>query len=404
MAGHFGCEADVMTSTTQHDELVERAAGLREQLWHDADECDRSRRLSDRDVEALTGAGLLRLMTPRRFGGLETDMRTLLDVNIELGRGCCSAAWISGVCNAGDFVVSLFPEPAQREVWGDDPDACAALVLGRPGPLAEPADGGVLVSGEWAYASGSLHARWISVLVLVDGDDGPAVHFALMPLDQLRVKDTWHFAGLRGTGSNTVVADRLFVPRHRLVPYGPLLAGETDGLVDPAHRYRNSLTGLFMVGLIGSLIGAADAACEHVRGQAAGRPVAGSRFADQSQSPMFQLDLARAVSTVDGAKLRARRIAGSVDELAAAGRNADLPTRARARMESTAVTEACRDAIEGLMTAYGSSAFSEANPLQRIWRDIHVGSRHAGFGMGVPQLVYGRALVGMDPREVSPLV
>lgn len=56
------------------------------------------------------------------------------------------------------------------------------------------------------------------------------------------------------------------------------------------------------------------------------------------------------------------------------------------------------------MTAYGSSAFNEANPLQRIWRDVNVGSRHAGFGMGIPQQLYGRALVGRDPREISLLV
>src|SRR4051794_10239600 len=93
-----------------HQELVDRSTGLREQLWDDADQCDRLRRLIDRDVEALTGAGLLRLMTPRRFGGHQADMRTLLDVNIALGRGCAAAAWVNGVLNAGNFVVSLFPE------------------------------------------------------------------------------------------------------------------------------------------------------------------------------------------------------------------------------------------------------------------------------------------------------
>lgn len=387
-----------------HQELVDRSIGLREQLWDDADQCDRLRRLIDRDVEALTGAGLLRLMTPRRFGGHQADMRTLLDVNIALGRGCAAAAWVNGVLNAGNFVVSLFPEQAQREVWADDPDASAALVLGRPGPLVEQADGGALVSGEWAYASGSLHAQWISVLVLVDDGAGPAVHFALLPVGQVQIKDVWHFAGMRGTGSNTVVADRVFVPRHRLLPYQPLLDGETDGLVDPAHPYRNSLTGLFMIGLVGSMIGGAKAACEHVRATAGVRPVAGSRFANQAESPMFRLGLARATLAAENAELLARRIAETVDAVAADGGNADLLTRARARMESTRVAEGCRESVEHVMTAYGSSAFNDANPLQRIWRDIHVGSRHAGFGMGVPDLVYGHALVGMDPREISPLV
>jgi 3-hydroxy-9,10-secoandrosta-1,3,5(10)-triene-9,17-dione monooxygenase len=65
------------------------------------------------------------------------------------------------------------------------------------------------------------------------------------------------------------------------------------------------------------------------------------------------------------------------------------------------VAQQCRDAMDLLMTAYGSSAFSDSCPLQRIWSDVQVGSRHAAFGMGIPQQVYGRALAGMDPRQVS---
>ncbi|MFI1355897.1 acyl-CoA dehydrogenase family protein [Streptomyces sp. NPDC020898] len=387
------------------EELVGRAEGLRELLWQDAVECERERRLSDRVVAAMTEAGLLRLMTPRRLGGYGTDMRTLLDVATTLGRGCPSAAWIAGVLNAGNFMASLFPAAAGDEVWGDDPDARCALVLGLPSPAVEPVEGGVVVSGEWAYVSGCLHAQWVSVLIAVPTGSGrPDMRFALLNGNEVALKDTWHFAGMRGTGSNTVVADRIFVPRHRLVPFLPVLHGETDGVVDPALPYRNSLTGLFAIGLIGALIGAAEAALAFVRDKGPTRPVAGSSYRDQTQSPTFQLDLADATSKIDTAKLVAARIAGTVDELARAGVNADLTVRARNRLESAQVGRLCREAVDTLLTAHGSSAFNESNPLQRLWRDINVGSRHAGFGMGIPEQVYGRALVGGDPRDISFIV
>ncbi|MBT2421761.1 acyl-CoA dehydrogenase family protein [Streptomyces sp. ISL-22] len=211
-------------------ELVKRAEGLRELLSEHAVECEQERRLDASVVSAMTESGLLRLRTPRRHGGYETDMRTLLEVAIELGRGCCSAAWIAGVLNAGNFVASLFPAAAGDEVWGEDPDARCALVLGLPAQDVEQVDGGVVVSGEWAYVSGCLHAQWISALIAVPTADGrPEIRFALMRADEISIKDTWHFTGMRGTGSNTVVADRLFVPSHRLVPYVPILNGETDG-------------------------------------------------------------------------------------------------------------------------------------------------------------------------------
>ncbi|GGK76151.1 acyl-CoA dehydrogenase family protein [Streptomyces flaveus] len=386
-------------------ELVARAAALRERLWEAAAEADRTHRLTDEAVTALTESGLMRLMTPKRLGGHQTDIRTLLEVAVEVGRGCCSAAWVTGVVNAGNFVVSLFPEAAQDEVWGGNPDARTAFVLGRPSNGVEETEGGVLISGQWPYASGSLHAEWMGGLVVDGADAGkPVVQFALMPMDELSVKDTWHFAGMRGTGSNTVVAERVFVPRHRLLPYVPVLNGETDGLIDAGHRYRNSFTGIFCVGLIGSLIGGADAAFRYVQEKASTRPVAGSTYAKQTESPTLQLDLAAAATKIESARLLATALTDRIDRFASAGENPDVVTRARARMDSTQVTQLCREAVDILLTAYGSSAFAESNPLQRIWRDVNVGSRHAGFGMGIPQQVYGRALVGKDPREISLLV
>jgi alkylation response protein AidB-like acyl-CoA dehydrogenase len=238
------------------------------------------------------------------------------------------------------------------------------------------------------------------------GTDSPdfAVHLALVPVSEVEIRDTWFFTGMRGTGSNTVVADRLYVPRHRVLPLMPVIVGETDHLVSPGHRYRNSLMGLFAIGLLGAQLGGADRALSYVREHGPTRPVAASTYRSQVESPTFQLDLASAATLIHSAMLLAGHLAQTVDEHAAAGRNADVTTRAQARMDSTQVAQNCRDAIGLLLTAYGSSAFSESNPLQRIWRDVSVGSRHAGFGMGIPQQLYGRALVGMDPRAISFLV
>ncbi|MEY9211722.1 acyl-CoA dehydrogenase family protein [Thermobifida halotolerans] len=390
-------------SAPDRDTLVGRAEALREKLWEDAEESDRERRLTERAVSGVTGAGLMRLMTPKRMGGYQADVRTLLDVATELGRGCPSTAWVTGVLNVGNFVVSLFPEEAQEEVWRDNPDARTALVLGVPSRAVEPVDGGAVVSGEWAYASGSLHCEWVCLLVAL-GADTPQPHFALFRAEEVRVKDTWFFTGMRGTGSNTVVADRVFVPRHRLLPYLPVRNGEMDGLVDADNLYRNSMTGVFSLGLLGALIGGADAALRYVREKAPTRPVAGATYANQAESPTTQLALTEAATRIDTAELHARRIADTVHRHARAGRNPDLLTRARSRMDAAYVAQQCREAVDVLVTAYGSSAFHESNPLQRIWRDINVGSRHAGFGMGIPQQLYGRALVGADPRQISVLV
>jgi alkylation response protein AidB-like acyl-CoA dehydrogenase len=164
------------------------------------------------------------------------------------------------------------------------------------------------------------------------------------------------------------------------------------------------LTGVFGLSLVGPLIGGADAALRYVQEQAPHRHVAATKFANHTESPAFQLDLAAAAVLLDTAKLYARRIGDTLEEEADAGGNPDWPTRARLRMDSTVAAQRSRETVDKLLTAYGSSAFSEANPLQRIWRDINVGSRHVAFGFGIPEQIYGRVLVGRDPREVSYLV
>jgi 3-hydroxy-9,10-secoandrosta-1,3,5(10)-triene-9,17-dione monooxygenase len=388
------------------DELVGRATALREQLWTDAAEGDRQRHLTEGVFAAVADAGLLRLMTPRRLGGYAVDMPTFLDVVTELGRGCPAAAWVTSVLNVGNFVVSLFPEAVQDQVWADAPDASTALVLGSGLCSLERVDGGVRVSGEWPYASGSLHCDWAALRVASGGSDGerPISNLVLLPAHDVEVKDTWHMTGMRGTGSGTIVVDDAFVPDDRILPLLPLLNREADDIVDTTHRYRNSLTGVFGLSLIAPLIGAADAALQYVQQQAPNRHVAASKFANVTESPTFQLDLAAATVLLDTAKLHARRIGEALEAEADAGGNPDWMTRARLKMDSALVAQRCRETIDTLITAYGTSAFHEDNPLQRIWRDINVGSRHIAFGLGIPEQIYGRALVGGDPREVSYIV
>jgi 3-hydroxy-9,10-secoandrosta-1,3,5(10)-triene-9,17-dione monooxygenase len=398
-------EAQDATSTAQspdgHDELVRQAAGLRAELWAHAHEFDKERRLTDAAVALISDAGLMRLLTPARAGGHEAGLRTYLDVVTELGRGSCSAAWVTGNLNAGNFMVSFFPPAARDEVWAADPDARTAFYLGRPVMPAGVRDGGVLLTGEWPYFSGCLHAQWLAVLIVGGPDpDDHGVHVALLSADEITIKDTWFFAGMRGTGSNTVAADRVFVPSHRIMPF----ARFADAAAAPENiaggRPRSGLAGLF-VGLLGALIGGTDSALAYVLESGPRRPVAASTYQNQAQSPTFQLAVADAAEKLDTAVLCARRIADTVDELAAAQSAADVRTRTRSRMDAAFVAQQCRDAMDLLMTAYGSSAFSDSCPLQRIWSDVQVGSRHAAFGMGIPQQVYGRALAGMDPRQVS---
>ena len=114
-------------------ELLKRAEDLRPLLERNADTTDALRRLPDEVVTAVREAGLCRLMVPRRFGGYQTTIHTYLEVIAELGRGCGSTAWVASLINVCAWLAALFPDRAQRDVWGANPDAWVAGSLAPHG-------------------------------------------------------------------------------------------------------------------------------------------------------------------------------------------------------------------------------------------------------------------------------
>ena len=72
-------------------------------------------------------------------------------------------------------------------------------------------------------------------------------------------------------------------------------------------------------------------------------------------------------------------------------------------MDTVQAVVNAREASRELMSAHGASAFAESSPLQRIWRDSEVASRHAIVHTGIGTEVYGRALLGVT-GGITPLI
>jgi 3-hydroxy-9,10-secoandrosta-1,3,5(10)-triene-9,17-dione monooxygenase len=105
------CNGDVGVSIGPADalrsDLVERARALIPQLQKNAPQAEVDRRIADENVRVITQSELFRIMVPRRFGGLETDIRTFLEVTRELARGCGSTAWAFSLINPCAWITAL---------------------------------------------------------------------------------------------------------------------------------------------------------------------------------------------------------------------------------------------------------------------------------------------------------
>ncbi|HWX98658.1 MAG TPA: acyl-CoA dehydrogenase family protein [Mycobacterium sp.] len=382
-------------------ELVGRAVALQPLLRAHASQGEIDRRQADEVIAGLTEAGLFRLLKPNRFGGYLTDVRTVLGVTEALGTADGSAAWLVGLGATAAWLTAHSSPRAQHEVFGTDPNARIAGSA-HPAP-ARWVDGGLVVSGRWGYASGSPHATWAAIAVVVGGDAGqsPEPYMCLVPASEVRLEDTWHVVGMRGTGSNTWAADDLFVPEDRLISMSAVDSEMAGAGVEP--QYRLPFAPLATLALVGPLLGLGQAALSLVIAAAPGKGMHHTFFARRSDSVGVQVQIAEAALALQTARLHAYDIADGLDRTAAEGRSLTYDERARIRARCGYATQQVLEAIHVLVNVHGAATFAESNPLQRYWRDANTAARHAGFNAVVGYEVLGKALLGVQER-VSPMV
>ncbi|MFJ9249584.1 acyl-CoA dehydrogenase family protein [Streptomyces sp. NPDC101776] len=383
--------------------LVQRARDLGPLIAAGTAEAERERRLPEATVTALAEAGLFKLTVPLRYGGHQADFATFLAVNAEIARACGSTAWVSSLTNICNWAAGLGPDRLRDEVFGTDPDARLCGVLAPSGTAVRTGDGAYLVNGSWGFASGCLHATWALVGVQVADDSGQVTEFGnvLIPMDQITIKDTWHVTGMRGSGSNTLIARDVLVPAHR---YTPLAIGGDQPDNHPGEPlYRSSLVPALTLILAGPQLGLARAALDHTLATIGKRGISYTFYEQAVQAPSTQFLVAEAVELIDTAALHVFRSAAQIDQAAAEGRAMDVTERLRVRMDTGYAITRCRQAIDLLLDANGASSFAESNPLQRIWRDSATAARHAIASPGISAEAYGRALLGIQ-EQMTPVI
>ncbi|MCY1483751.1 Flavin-dependent monooxygenase, oxygenase subunit HsaA [compost metagenome] len=386
------------------EELVKRAEALQPLLRQHAVEAERNRRAAEESIEAIREAGLFRLMVPRRFGGHEGTLRSHLEVSAALAEACGGTAWVVALTNVCAWFTSLFCERAQQEVFGANPDARVAGVF-NASPNTRRVDGGLVVSGKWYFSSGSLHSDWAVVGAEERDANGALVaqYLALIPKEQYSIEDTWFTTGMRASGSNCIVANEVFVPDHRLLNMGAAIEGEYPTEFKDEASYRPLFVPFASMILNGPQLGLGRAALKYVIDSAPRRAIAYTSFEKQTDSVLFQAQVAEAALKIDSAELRAFRTADEIDTAARQGRKLDATTRARIRADAGLVNTHITEAIGILLTAHGAGSFAEASPMQRWWRDSNTAARHAVALPAIGLELYGKALLGVE-NTVTPLI
>lgn len=379
-------------------DLLTRARDLVPLLRANSERTEQERRIIDENLTALREAGLLKLSLPRQYGGHELGLRDFMRISAELGRGCGSTAWVTTLLNTNLFTAAAFSEQAKAEVFGTNPNVVLSGVILGTSVRIKPVDGGYLISGQWGFATGCLHADW-AVLGRVPTDNDQSHVAVLIPMNELQIRDTWHVVGMSGTGSNTLVASDVFVPRHRVAVFARAAgdtdlseAGDASGWHDQAMRRA-----VLILGVAAPLLGLAQQAFEIVTESLNnGKPIAYSTYSDARKSPSTQLAMARAAHMIDSSWLHALRSADDLDTAEATRTALDVHKQMRVRTDTGYIAQQCRTAVETLLDVGGASSFVESKPLQRVWRDLEVASRHGIINPMMAQEGMGSIVTGAE--------
>lgn len=397
-------EAPATAAPPTSEELVARVRQLQPMIAKNAAQGEQERRVVEESMQALTDAGIFKIAQPKRYGGYETSMRTMLDVSAAVAEADGGTAWVVTLCNVCSWLTGLFSEQAQDDVWAANPDARVSGVLA---PTAESVkvDGGFRVTGRWYYNSGSWHADWAVLGIPITDDDGEMVDqgLALISRHDLDLEETWFVAGMKSSGSNCLIANDVFVPEHRIMSVPPAIEGNYATERSEEELYRCAFVPILALVLAGPQLGMGRKALELVTDKAARKAISYTFYTTQSDSVAFQMQIAQAALMIDTAHLHAYRAADDIDHAAAAGIYPDVLMRTRVRADTGWVLEHITKAIDMLLYAHGAGSFADVNPLQRIWRDSAVAARHAVTLPAVNYEVYGKALLGRDD-QITPLI
>lgn len=385
--------------------MVGRARDLQPLLRKHASYGDEHGVLHPDVFSALTDAGFWAMAAPRRWGGLGTSTRAMSMVGYELAKADPSVGWVYTVLHGTTWVASLGPDALQEAIFGESQEHPVICGIANPPGTIEAVDGGWLVNGRWPYASGSAHASWAQLGVAIKRKDGALEHggFAYLRRQQYSIENTWAMMGMKGTGSNTIVAENAFIPSAQFYHVAKLGIGGHE----PGKRHVGEPSDFwpFMPFLRATahavVAGAAAAIIERVIEAAHKRPILYTHYQRQADAVMMQGELGKAAARIAAAEALTFKNCDLIDNAGLARERLTPMQRAQSKGEGSLAVELLNEAVEQAMFLAGSSAYADSNPIQRLYRDASFAMRHVANLPYVGYEIFGKSLLGVEPN-ISP--
>jgi 3-hydroxy-9,10-secoandrosta-1,3,5(10)-triene-9,17-dione monooxygenase len=358
--------------------LVASARAMIPVLKERAARAEAERRIPDATIADMQAAGFFRVLQPRRWGGYEMDPQVFYDIQIALSEGCMSTGWVYGTVGGHPYEIALFPDAAQREVWAED-DAQLVSSSYQPVGTVERVADGFLLSGRWGFSSGCDHCQWVLLGAMVPPaheGEAPDMRTFLLPRRDYTIIDAWDTFGLKGTGSNDILVERVLVPEyrtHRAVD--GFLCQNPGQAINDAPLFRLPWAQVFVrlvsTAAIGATRGAIQAALDITRTR-----VSTNTGKAAKSDPIVLNAIARAYAEVDEMEAVLVRNFTAMMASARSLEAISVPARTLYRYQSASVVQRCAALVDAMMPALGGRAIYNSSPIVRYWLDLNAARAH----------------------------
>jgi 3-hydroxy-9,10-secoandrosta-1,3,5(10)-triene-9,17-dione monooxygenase len=386
----------VATAVPTPAELIARTRALIPVLAARAAKAEQDRRLPAQTIADMQAAGLFRVLQPKRWGGYELDPATYFEIQMALGEGCMSTAWVYGVVGLHPWLMGLYDDRAAQELWGKDTATLVSSSL-MPAGRAERSPGGFRLTGHWKFSSGCEHCAWAYLGAVGHEDGKPERSIFLLARSDYEIVDTWHVAGLKATGSHDIVVKEVFVPAHRRVKWIDNFNGVGPGqAVNTSTLYRYPFAQIFFRGVSTGALGALQGMLDAFIAYGSARVARGARAAED---PTVQLVCADVAAAIDEMRTILFRNMRNLAAYAERGEMPPLAERVAYKFHSALVGERCTVLAARLFKAAGGAGLYTELPFGRILADITAGRQHVSNQYDAIGRNWGALMLGIEDQK-----
>jgi len=376
------------------EELIARARELAAVFAERAAQTEELRRVPDENVRDLIDAGLIGVATPETYGGHGVDLDTMFEVGWRVAQGCGSTGWFYTVTQSHNWLMGHASEEAQEEYFSS-PNVISSSAFAPTGKAEKAEDGSFSISGRWPFSSGVDHAEWVWLGAIDTELKRPA--YLLVPRSDITILDDWFVAGLKGTGSKSVVIEEsVFVPGHRALYPGPpsFEARERHRRASYGVPQSQVMPSFLATPLVGIAQGAVSIYTERTKNRVVRR---GPQTVSAAEGAGSQFRVTESAAQADAAVAMLRADLRELVEIGARGEALSEIDRARFRRNHCYVAKLAVSAVNRLFEASGANALLDPSPLARMHRDVNAGSHQVALQWDEVAEIYGKVRFGIDP-------